>query len=300
MRASLGALGLALALGAACGKEQPPGPAGPLSFAELVSGCVVSSSCGVRAYPRVSNCLDAYYTLHLPFGLGPIYESIYRCVIAAKGDCDAVFACYGTHKAAGRCDTSFKAHCEGQRAFSCDTLSAKVFVYDCALAALTCQVRTSQSFEAKCATGSCDASFARRCEGTRLLSCADGVIEIADCAALGQRCGDSSGGAACLGSSEEECEAGKFAARCEGATAVTCVGGRVHRADCAGRPLATRCEAGACVPAGGACKDEFDRCSGDTLELCLDGTWQSHDCAAAGFGPCKTLANGAACGPPPG
>jgi hypothetical protein len=298
MRARLLALALA-ALAPGCGKdEQPPGPSGPLSFAELVAGCIASSSCGVRAYPRVSNCLEAYFTLHRPFGLGPIYESIYRCVNAAKGDCDAVFACYGTHQAAGRCDTTFKAHCEGERAFSCDTLSGRVFVYDCALAGLTCQVRASQSFDAKCGTASCDASFARRCEGTRLLSCADGVVEVADCGALGERCGESSGGPACIGSTDEECQAGKFTARCDGAVAVTCVGGRVHRSDCTGQPLAGRCQAGACVPAGSACQDEFDRCAGDALEICLDGSWQSQDCAAAGFGACRTLANGAACSTP--
>jgi hypothetical protein len=289
---------LALLALPACSKEEPPPPPGELSLEELVGACIASTGCGVRPYPRVANCLEAYYTLHRPFGLGPIYNAIYRCVIGARGDCDAVFACYGTHQAAGRCDTSFAARCEGSRAFSCDTLSGRVFVYDCALAELSCLVGASQSFDAKCSVGICDmASGSRKCEGNRLLSCADGIVEVVDCASLGQRCGDASGGAACVGSTDEECQAGKFSPRCEGSVAVSCVGGRVQKTDCSGQPLAGRCEAGACAPAGGACRDEFDRCAGGTLEICIDGSWRSHDCSALGLGPCKTLTNGAACAP---
>jgi hypothetical protein len=291
MRAS--AIALLVALAGCGGKDGAP--FGALSFDELLQACVASSACAVRPYPRVSNCVDAYYSLHVPFGLGPVYDAIYRCVNAARGGCDEVFACYGTHRAAGRCDTGFKAHCDGSKAFSCDTLAGRVFVYDCAAAGLSCLVQASQSFDAHCSTGSCDASYARRCDGARLSSCADGVIETTDCAAHGQRCAVGTGGANCVGSTEEECQSGKFTARCEGSVALSCVGGRVQRSECAGKPLSGRCVDGACAPSGGDCRDEFDRCQGPALEACLNGSWRGFDCAALGFGACQALANGAAC-----
>ena len=55
------------------------------------------------------------------------------------------------------------------------------------------------------------------------------------------------------------------------------------------------CSAGQCVPAGGECLDEFNRCAGDALEACLDGSWATFACAELGLGPCAEQVHGATC-----
>ncbi len=258
---------------------------------ELLRACLVSSSCGLRPYPRASNCVDAYHTLQRAYGLGPIFNALYRCVNQAAS-CGAAAACWGIDRAAARCDTSFKARCDGDRAISCDALTGFAYAESCGEAGLACAVPTSsQPFEARCTPGTCDGA-ARRCDGSRLLSCSSGVLEVDDCGLRGLACAVEG----CAGTGEA-CSSGGFTARCEGETAVSCVGGRVQREDCAARAYNRRCAEGRCVPAGGECLDEFDRCQGSALQACVEGSWRTFDCAALGLGPCQAAKNGASCTP---
>jgi len=292
----------------ACSDDGESKPLEQITFDALVNACIVSSACGVKRYPKVGECVDYYYTTHLPLGLGPVYDRIFGCLAQAKGDCAAAFDCYGSHKAAGRCDTTYVAKCEGSKALSCDTLAGpdgdgRVFTFDCADAALTCSTRKSGSlFEADCTPGPCSAPGTnRKCEGDRRISCkADGNIEVIDCAVQGLVCEKSplTGALDCTGEASDECDIPPDAHqnRCEGSVAVTCVNNKIHRQDCAKRPYNTRCVAGECKPAGSACDaDDFNRCQGDKLEYCLDGTWRSVDCAAIGLRPCKPTTFGADC-----
>jgi hypothetical protein len=270
-----------------------------LSRDELVKACALSSACGVRGYPAISNCVEAYHDNLRRFGLGPMYDGIYRCVVGSGGKCDAVYACWGASRSAPTCGTDFKARCEGSKAHSCDTIAGVEFTLDCSLAGLQCRVRDPASpgaFEADCTVGACEPTTQPRCDGNRLLSCNEGGnLGIEDCGAGGLTCGQGTQGLDCIGAGEEGCNI--FDSRCDGNTAVVCTGGRVHRIDCSSHPYATRCDQGACAPAGNECADTFNRCKEDSLEYCLDGRWHTLDCAGLGLGPCAPLPNGADCTP---
>lgn len=273
---------------------------GGLGRDELVRACAISSTCGVRGYPAISTCVGTYHDTLRRFGLGPMYDAIYRCVIGSGGSCDAVYACWGASRSAPRCDINFKARCEGSKAHSCDTIADVEFALDCSLAGLQCRVRDPASpgtFEADCTVGGCESATLPRCDGNRLLSCNEGGnLAIEECGASGLACGQGPQGQLdCIGPSDESCSS--LDSRCDGNTAVVCTGGRVHRIDCSSHPYNTRCDQGNCVAAGNECLETFNRCKGDSLEYCLDGSWHTLDCAGLGLGPCAPLPDGADCAP---
>ena len=298
-------LALALALAAAgCGgssKTTEGGVAGDggsistakLSQDEMVDACLGASACNIMTYPSLTNCLETYHTLYIPQGLGPIYNKIYRCVIAARGDCDAVGKCF---KWGAACDKSYKAVCNGSVAVSCDLIGKRVFQLDCADAKLKCGIKSGQTYEANCTQGPCQAGFKDKCEGKRELSCSGGVLEMRDCEVLGMSCGyggfkKSSYKNGCQGETGDKCYGwGKsiFKASCNGSTAKSCHLSRIHEEDCGQyKMMYTACSGGQCVAAGTDCNKTFNRCKGDKLEACLDGAWKTFDCAKLGLGPCK-------------
>jgi hypothetical protein len=293
-----------------CSDDDGGGPTEAIAFNELVNACIVSSACGVKRYPRISDCVKAYYDLHLGFGLGPVYDSIFGCLAEAKGDCEAAFACYGSHPAAGSCDVSYTAKCSGDKNLTCDTQAGPegrglVFTFDCAKAGLSCQTRASGGFEADCTAGTCTPGEPRRCDGNRLLSCkaTESTLEVEDCAVRGLVCDKSplSGALECTGEVDEECNTtqdNQLQPRCEGSVAVTCVNNKQHREDCAKRLYDTSCSAGQCAAKGSACTgDDFNRCQGDKMQYCLDGSWHEVDCTALGLGPCASGTIAADCTP---
>ena len=287
---------LAAPLHAGCEEEVVELPP-PVTYNELVRGCIAATACGVLAYPRVSNCVEAYYNLHKTFGVSRMYDAKYHCVNLANGDCEEVFHCMGTNKLAGLCDGTFKARCDGTSAVSCDLLDKRVFVHQCSHAGLICAVKNTQSFEASCAYGTCAAGYKARCEDGKALSCDDGVIIVEDCQEQNKACGvTSSKTKGCVGNTTASCTTGQYKDKCEGNKAVSCVEDKVHKVDCASRIFKKRCKDAACVPTGTACDGEFDRCSGEKLEYCLDGSWVAFDCDKLGFGACRTVTNGARCG----
>lgn len=263
-----------------------------LSQDELVDACLGASACDIMTYPTLTNCLEAYHKLYIPQGLGAIYNKLYRCVNAAKGDCDGVVKCYKWGKA---CDQGFKASCNGTVAVSCDLIGKRVYELDCGDAKLKCAIKTGQTYEASCTTGPCPAGFQDKCEGKREVSCSGGVMEMRDCEVLGMGCGY--GGwkktykNGCQGESGDKCFVwGKdtFKASCDGSTAKSCHLSRVHKEDCTQYKLMyTACSGGQCVAAGTECSGSMNRCNGEKLEACLDGSWKAFDCAKLGFGPCK-------------
>lgn len=286
-------------------RDAAPGDAGPiarLTLDELVHGCVRASACGIQPYPALKDCVAAYQNLYLSLGTSPIYDTIYRCVNAAKGDCQAVAKCFGR---GGACDQSYKATCNGKVAVSCDLISKRVFELDCAVAGLECVIKTGQTAIANCARGTCDSSYQDQCEGNIALSCGGGVIEMRRCDELGEICGTAGWKTKthdCKGETDDKCSNfGKwtYAPYCDKNIAHTCVGDRVHREDCSRHKLlTTACSGGQCVPAGTACSG-VNRCNGDFLESCMDGKWIRYDCKALGLGPCKpATTHGANCSDP--
>lgn len=268
-----------------------------ISLDELVEACVRSTACGINAYPYVSQCVDSYYTLHRRYGHGTLYANIYHCVIAAKGDCDATFACYGAKRGESKCDTTFKATCQGARAKFCD-LSNMVLTFDCATVDLSCALNKTYTSDAKCSLGSCDIGYTAKCEDNQLIYCENGIVSIDDCGAQGLSCGSVGATADCVGNTGDGCDANNYASACQGDVAYSCSKGRVRKEDCSERSYHTRCLSGACVETHSQCSSgSLDRCNGDKLEACLDGKWQVFDCKPLGFGACVPATNGASCAP---
>jgi hypothetical protein len=271
-----------------------------MSFDVRVEACIVSTACGVKAYPRVSDCLDAYFNLHRRFGLGPVYDAIYRCANAANGNCEAVRACFGSLAEESPCDTSFTARCDGNRAVFCDTIDRRVYSHDCAWAGLVCKVPSEPAFDAHCTTDTCTPGSPPTCDASRQLTChSNGIIEVVDCGSQGLSCGISNitGLAECVGESKDACKLETYAPSCDANRAVTCVHGWLHYQDCSQFKHRSACIDGACTIAYSLCKDELDRCEEDKLQICFDGRWVTYDCAELGLGPCREADNGAACRP---
>ena len=298
------ACGLLVLLFSACGgssgKDEDGGAAGDgggvsvakLTQDELVDACIIASACSIMTYPDLTNCMANYHKLLIPLGQGPIYNKLYRCVIAAKGDCAKAAACYKWGKA---CDKDFKATCKGTVAVSCDLIGKRVYELDCGDAKLKCAIKTGQTYEASCVLGTCQAGYQDKCDGKKEVSCTSGVLEMRDCEYLGMTCGY--GGwkktykNGCQGESGVKCSVwGKdtFKASCDGNVAKTCHLSRVHQEDCTEYTMMhTACSGGQCVAAGTECSGSMNRCSGDKLEACLDGKWKAFDCTKLGLGKCK-------------
>ena len=264
-----------------------------LSQDELVDACLGASACNIMTYPSLINCLETYHTLYIPQGLGAIYNKLYRCVIAAKGDCDKVGVCFKWGKA---CDKDYKASCKGTVAVSCDLIGKRVYELDCADAKFKCAIKSGQTYEASCTTGTCEAGFQDKCDGKREVTCSGGILEMKDCEVFGMGCGyggfkQSSFKHGCQGETETKCSGwGKtpFKASCDGDKAKSCHLSRVHEEDCSQyKSMYTACKNGQCVVAGAECDKTFNRCVGDKIEACLDGSWKTFDCTKLGLGPCK-------------
>ena len=188
--------------------------------APIAQGCIKSTACNVKAYPRLSDCLDSYNNLQIPAGMAPVYDEIYRCADKAA-DCAAVQACHGVGQS---CDNSFPASCAGGKALLCDLIDRTTFSFDCAAHGLGCEIKPAGGyvFDATCTGGSADHSSAKvdcggglcrstgkacvtgnefdRCDGERLEACIDDQWVSIDCANVGLGpCQPAQYGAACGG-----------------------------------------------------------------------------------------------------
>lgn len=270
------------------------GGGGALGGQELLNACVTASACRIKAYPTLASCVDAYYTLYLNQGLGKMWDAIYRCVNNAGGDCTKVATCFGRR---GTCDNTYQAACEGDVAVGCDLIDRRVYAVNCAAAGQTCHVRSDQKFSAICTPGkNC---FMSSCEQDKLFSCGNGYLELRDCATEGLVCSSGKGSFNCVGNTSEKCKSGSYSPSCSGSVASECVGGLVAKIDCSKRTLrATKCSAGACVVAGSECDHSKNQCVGDNLKACIDGSWQTFDCAKLSLGKCRSYNNASNCSDP--
>ena len=206
---SLVLLMTAATLGCEPGEEGPPPPdSGPNNVNALVHACVKSAACGVRAYPRVSDCINDYTTRVLKKGLGPVYARIYRCARDATS-CDQVKSCFGE---VGSCSASDKAMCYKGKALYCDLIDNATYTYDCQAAGLTCKVDPGDPFTATCVGGgtqtplpvtascedgsctntgqACSSAPLNRCSGQKLQACLQGKWVLFNCVKMGmQACG---------------------------------------------------------------------------------------------------------------
>jgi hypothetical protein len=272
-------------------------PVKPLAMQDLVDACARASACGVRTYPILGNCIEAYHTLYLPQGLGPIYDAIYGCINAAAGDCKAIEACYGLR---GACDSSYRDSCEGDLALTCDLIEKRVFAFKCSDAKMKCQIKKDGSREsAVCTVDTCYSALGNVCNGDRLLRCVNGLMEVQECGVEGLICNDAQGGADCIGETTTSCGPKNFTPSCQGSTRITCVNRREHHFDCARQVnIATKCVGADCAVSGTQCDHDLNRCAGDQLEVCLDGSWTKIDCKKLGLGACQQQGSAANCSSP--
>jgi hypothetical protein len=255
---------------------------------ELLSACIRHSACGIQSYPILYNCVRAYYTIHKPQGMSQIYDKIYACVNLAKGDCKKMEKCFDYR---GSCDKDYKAKCEGAVAVSCDLIDGKAYGLNCGLANYKCGIKTGQTATASCTPGPCQSSYSPKCDGFRLLSCAGGLIEVRDCKAESKFCYvPDRGSPTCRGNQRTSCSTKSgFRPKCEGNVAVSCVEGREHWEWCDRSDLLPgACKDGLCTDTGTECTvGALDKCLGDYLQVCIDGTWRTIDCEKLGLGKCK-------------
>ena len=206
------------------------------TFESVEHGCVVSAACGVQPRADVSNCINYYFDVLIGLGQGPLYAQIYRCVREARSDCDAVKRCYGETETCTQ--DSFKAYCDGSRAFTCDLLDKKVYSLDCGLVGMTCQPMAQQPFAATCA---CDSSFSPRCVGSYAVSCKGGQPQAQNCASSDLTCQNGH----CIPGGPKSCMASASDARCHGNVATHCSqDGVMTFRDCSAGPTYRRCDKG--------------------------------------------------------
>ena len=261
---------------------------------ELLKGCIISTACGGLNYPSISACVNTYMNTYRVEHTAPAYAKIYRCAMAAKGDCEAVKKCWGVGSA---CDATFKAKCEGNVAVSCDAAGLrKTYKVDCAAAGLKCVTGTTTSSIAYCTPDSCYVGTGNSCVGKQVQKCQTGFVVLDDCEIKGQVCGQGKkGGIGCIGETGIKCTE-FFVPQCKGTAsniANQCLGGKEHQKDCSKLTLLTTgCKEGMCISAGKECDQSMNRCSGSDLEVCLDGKWKKYTCSSLGLGPCKTKSVG--------
>ncbi len=273
---------------------------------DLIKGCIISTSCGVQSYPSVVGCIDNYANVLKVNRTAPAYSKIYRCAIKANGDCEKVKKCWNIGQS---CTSSFAARCDGTLAVSCDVVgNSKTFAIDCAAAGMKCGTRKSGGATAYCTPDSCYGGTAPACVGSQVQSCNEGIVEMQDCSVKGQLCGKGGkkSGITCIGAKKDSCNPEFFVPQCKGASgniANQCASGKEHQVDCSKLTLqGSKCKEGLCVSKGAACDKSFNRCAGDDLEVCFDGSWKKYTCASMGLGKCKTKTSGsstwATCGDP--
>lgn len=169
-----------------------------------VTACLRTTSCNIKPYPRLSNCLDAYNGLVQQNGLIAVLDTIYRCTNEAN-DCDAVRSCNG---AGSSCDKNYQASCDGNKAVFCDLTDDRVYSYDCGKSGLGCKIDPTYAFSATCTGGqaasaslssvvdctsgsceetgeACNIDSLDTCEGNELRSCISGNWIRFSCATLG-------------------------------------------------------------------------------------------------------------------
>jgi hypothetical protein len=128
-------------------------------------------------------------------------------------------------------------------------------------------------------TGPCDKDYTARCESGMAIFC-----DLIDHTTFKLNCG-----AAGL-----ECQIDA-----QGSFSATCVKGSSTPKDDPMLPTGVDCGDGSCETTGESCStDEFDRCEGEKLKVCLDGEWVIFDCAALNLGPCFQSAHWGNCTAP--
>jgi hypothetical protein len=235
-----------------------------------------------------------------------------ECLLAAT-DCDEVRCCWGIDSS-NSCDPeTFKAHCDGDVAVTCEHFTGgtrAVKRWDCAWSPGNPKCRLFDShFDnpnydeeyaliPSCSAGTCEPEQPSYCEGNILMDCEQNTLRQVDCAARGRICAPVAGESDSI---EAACvlDTGCLLPHCDKHDKVICYGGaEVMRIDCR-----TYGDEWTCVDNGfgisgwlGICSPpelEFDPevdddyCIGDIARICTDGGWFEFDCSDFADGTCR-------------
>jgi hypothetical protein len=284
----------------ACDRSPPPPVPTVFSPQEAGHICLTLETCFPIEFGKIwGGSLAACTTEHgyVPFpetlavnplvttGFEPTFTRLYQCILSAT-DCTAAAACLAQTGSAGTCapDALENGKCSGPILSGC-TADGFVFATDCTVDGEVCGPAPAifGSFNA-CVTP-CPAE--PQCDGTKAELCLNGALALEDCAPFGAQCVN----AACSGPAAEACDPNTFHPECDGTVAVTCGRDGVTRQDCALWPTKRRCgydDYGRpeCVVTGTECADDAQRCDGNDVVYCRDGSRAKQSCVQLGFAGC--------------
>lgn len=203
------------------------------------------------------------------------------CINAAD-DCAAANQCAGLTQMPCDEDNDVFA-CEGNTAVSCDydMLGGRIRRTDCGADLDGNTECVDDGGISYCASPAQCEGFDTRCEGDRLIECADGVAQARDCTLTNRVCAVDDGGRARCVAPPVDCQP------CDGTVAQLCDAGVVqNRFDCG--LFGLQCDAEAqdrlpCIPVDPVeCEDFAYQCAGDIAQICVAGQWVEWDCGAIG------------------
>lgn len=227
-------------------------------------------------------------------GLELQLADVYRCVLAAHGDCGATARCWNQQEVNLACAPSdarglSSGTCTDGGLVGC-VAAGVPFSFDCGPSGGACGNRPAIFSSLRtCGLRSCSRSTdAFPCQGDTVEFCLGETTMTLDCSRQGMTCGSLDGGVpTCIPTGRgAQCD-GAFGDRCDGDQIVRCVDGHEARIDCQRNVTHRRCEQGQCVATGTQCTENTGaQCDGDVLTLCRDGFNVRFDCRAEGFGGC--------------
>jgi hypothetical protein len=278
-----------------CGSPAP-------SPATIQKSCVFDISCeAAQGTPgRRDSSGVCVATAQTAFAVGlPFQAEATRQIecAASSTTCTDWQRCTSRDHGPSYCASHRGASCDGNLLIHCGSADGYGQPFDCAAYGLECRTANGSAACVDAVRTACDPTQPERCDGNRAIACNEGTREVAsvDCGAVlpGSSCGVVAVGrrqvASCLPAGPL-CQSGQ--PRCDGNTLVLCSnpGGREQRVDCAatfGGTCGVVRDRAQCVFTGGECSPESDdRCSGDKLEVCVNGRYVATECASLGFRTC--------------
>lgn len=234
---------------------------------------------------------------------GPSAKDLARYIDCANshGDCTSALNCASQSHGPSWCNAHPAAACDGDTLVGC-TDGWGLSLTDCTQLGEHC---TTANGASACTDGTpCDPAAPARCDGSRIVSCDSGThLETRfDCAATisGATCAiETNGGATdatCTFSSGQVCMTDTES--CDGTTAVdSACGTQILRVACG--QFDSHCvvdgDKADCVPDASDCDASApDTCSGNALQICVNGKLTTTPCSDIGFTTCQAPTGGSA------
>ena len=274
---------------------------------QWVDFCVAAAACELPYFglPPLTNLVTQCLGDELDNG-GSAWADL-ACFVTAGASCPRVRACNNAGNSSATCQVEAGVVvCEGEVAESCYP-EGLPYVVDCSeMYGETCVPGQG------CTTGPCDLPVHSYCQGTEILTCANGDETDGGYAYVTEDCADE-GNSTCIPSPDGGywplCKGPGPACtndRCDGTTLVRCLAGHEARYDCplfglgcfTDKDPDTDLEESAFCGLGTECGYDYpDSCEGNVLRFCNAGKVATLDCVAAGWKGCVSDSGGTRCAP---